>query len=106
MEEKTIHRLKQFVIDRDWNQFHSPGNLAKSICIESSELLEIFQWNDQSSDLKCIKDELADVLIYCMLLASKYNLDIDRIINEKISKNERNYPVEKSKGSSKKHNKQ
>ena len=69
MKEKTIERIRKFTEDRDWDQFHSPANLAKSIVIEAAELLECFQWSDTEYDLQHIKEELADVINYCILMA-------------------------------------
>lgn len=94
--------MRQFVAERNWQQFHSPENLAKSISIESSELLELFQWSEPSS-IEEVKDELADVLTYCLLLADKYDLDIEKIVLEKLEKTKAKYPVEKSYGSSEKY---
>ena len=104
MKKETIERIRRFTTDRDWDQFHSPSNLAKSISIEAGELLECFQWNDTDYDLEHVKEELADVLVYCYDLLDKLNLDEDEIINSKMEKNEKKYPIEKSKGSSKKYN--
>ena len=94
--------LRQFVAERNWQQFHTPENLAKSISIEAAELLELFQWS-QPTNLDEIKDELADVLTYCLLLADKYELDAEKIILEKLEKTRAKYPVEKSFGSSEKY---
>ena len=104
MKKETIERIRRFTTDRDWDQFHSPSNLAKSISIEASELLECFQWSDIDYDLEHVKEELADVLVYCYDLLDKLNLDEDEIINSKMEKNEKKYPIDKSKGSSKKYN--
>lgn len=104
MNKETKERIKQFINDRDWDQFHSPANLSKSISIEANELLECFQWSDDNYNLEDVKEELADVLIYCQQLLDKLNLDEDKIINSKIDKNEAKYPIEKSKGNSKKYN--
>ena len=104
MKKETIERIRRFITDRDWDQFHSPSNLAKSISIEAGELLECFQWSDTDYDLEHVKEELADVLVYCYDLLDKLNLDEDEIINSKMEKNEKKYPIEKSKGSSKKYN--
>lgn len=98
-------RIKKFVEDRDWNQFHSPANLSKSISIEANELLECFQWDDNNYDLNSVKEELADVMIYCIQLSQILNVDIVDICEDKMNKNEAKYPVEKSKGSSAKYNK-
>ncbi len=100
--EELLAILRQFVAERDWQQFHTPENLAKSISIESSELLELFQWAEPSN-IDDVKDELADVLTYCLLLADKYDLDVERIILEKLEKTKAKYPVEKSFGSSEKY---
>ena len=104
MKQETIQRIKQFTIDRDWDQFHSPCNLAKSISIEANELLECFQWSDTEFNIDKVKEELADVIVYCVDMVEKLNLDIDEIINAKMDSNEAKYPVEKAKGSSKKYN--
>ncbi len=90
-------------MDRDWEQFHSPGNLAKSISIEANELLECFQWSDTDYDLEHVKEELADVLVYCQDLLDRLELDADEIVNRKMDKNERKYPVEKAKGRAEKY---
>ena len=103
MTEQTKKRIRKFVEDRDWSQFHSPANLAKSISIEASELLECFQWSDKDYDLQHVKEELADVMFYCRNLLDKLDLDEDEIINMKMTMNEAKYPVEKAKGSNKKY---
>ena len=92
----------QFTKDRDWDQFHSPANLAKSIAIESAELLECFQWSD-SYDKERVCSELADVVNYSILLADKLDVDLDDIVMKKLEENAKKYPVEKSKGNSKKY---
>ena len=98
MEMKTINRIRKFTEDRDWDQFHSPANLAKSIVIEAAELLECFQWSDEEYDLQHVKEELADVIVYSQNLLDKLGLDADEIVNMKMTMNEANYPVEKAKG--------
>lgn len=98
MKEKTIERIRKFTEDRDWDQFHSPENLAKSIVIEAAELLECFQWNETEYDLQHIKEELADVLVYSQNLLDKLELDADEIVNMKMEQNEAKYPVDKAKG--------
>ena len=103
MKQETIDRIRRFTEDRDWDQFHSPANLAKSLVIEAAELLECFQWSDEEFDLEHVKEELADVIVYCQDLLDKLNLDADEIVNTKMDKNEAKYPVEKAKGSSKKY---
>lgn len=103
MNQEIVKKIKKFRNERNWEQFHSGENLAKSIVIEAAELLEIFQWSKEG-DSKKIKDELADVFIYSILLAEKYELDLEKIIIEKIIKNEKKYPIEKSFGNAKKSN--
>ena len=105
VKQKPIDRILKFTADRDWDQFHTPANLAKSISIEANELLECFQWSDTDYDLEEVKDELADVIVYCIDMLDKLGLDADEIINRKMSKNEAKYPVEKAKGKSTKYNK-
>ena len=104
MDKKTIERIRSFTEDRDWDQFHSPANLAKSISIEANELLECFQWSDDNYDLEAVKQELADVLVYCRNMLDKLNLDEDEIVNAKMDQNEKKYPVEKAKGKADKYN--
>jgi NTP pyrophosphatase (non-canonical NTP hydrolase) len=101
--DKLFERIRKFNDDRDWNQFHSSANLAKSIVIEAAELLEQFQWSDEARDKEAVKDELADVLIYCYQLAIQLGVDVENIMADKMDKNETKYPIEKSKGSSKKY---
>ncbi len=103
--EKLNERIKKFNDDRDWHQFHSPVNLAKSIVIEGAELLECFQWNNEEFNLTDVKEELADVMNYCLQLAQSLNLDIVDIMNEKMDKTEKKYPIEKAKGVSTKYDK-
>ena len=104
MKQETIDRIRKFTEDRDWDQFHSPANLAKSIVIEAAEPLECFQWNDEEYDLQHVKEEMADVMVYCQNLLDKLGLDADEIINMKMAQNEAKYPVEKAKGSAAKYN--
>lgn len=103
MKRETIERIRKFTEDRNWDQFHSPANLAKSISIEANELLECFQWDEDNYDLEHVKEELADVLVYCRNLLDKLNLDEDEIVNFKMNRNEQKYPVEKAKGKSDKY---
>ncbi len=98
MKQETIQRIRKFTEDRDWDQFHSPANLAKSIVIEAAELLECFQWSDTDYDLQHVKEELADVIVYSQNLLDKLGLDADEIVNMKMTQNERKYPIEKAKG--------
>lgn len=100
--EELIKRIKKFRDDRDWEQFHSPENLAKSIVIEAAELLENFQWNSDFNEQK-VKEELADVMNYCLLLADQLNIDIIENMHRKIDENEKKYPVDKARGTSKKY---
>lgn len=105
MKEETINRIRKFMKERDWEQFHTPANLAKSISIEANELLECFQWNDDKYDIECVKEELADVLVYCRCMLNRLNLDEDEIVNAKMDKNAKKYPVEKAKGRAEKYDK-
>ena len=98
MKQETIDRIRKLKEDRDWDQFHTPSNLAKSISIEAGELLECFQWSEVDYDLEHIKEELADVIIYCQDMIDRLGLDVDEIVNHKIDINEAKYPVEKAKG--------
>lgn len=103
--EELSKKIKKFTEDRDWEKFHSPSNLAKSISIEANELLECFQWSDSNFGINEVKDELADVVNYCIRMAQVLNIDLIDIVNSKIDKNEVKYPVSKSKGVSTKYNK-
>ena len=104
MNDQTIARIRKFKEDRDWDKFHTPANLAKSISIEANELLECFQWNDTDYNLQHVKEELADVLVYCRDMLDKLGLDEDEIVNMKMDQNEAKYPAEKAKGKSNKYN--
>ena len=96
MKEETIKKILEFRDSRDWKQYHSGKDLSISICLEASELLEIFQWSKEEVDkydkLENIKEELADILMYCYMLADYYELNVDEIINEKLIKNLKKYP--------------
>ena len=105
MRQETIGRIRKFTEDRDWQQFHTPANLAKSISIEANELLECFQWSDTEYDISRVQEELADVLVYCRNMLEELGLDEDEIINEKMSKNEAKYPAEKARGKADKYDK-
>ena len=105
MKQQTIDRILKFTDDRDWDQFHTPANLAKSISIEAGELLECFQWSDDGYDINEVREELADVIVYCVDMLDKLKLDADEIINAKMDKNEAKYPVDKARGNAKKYNK-
>lgn len=103
---KTINdQIKQFVDERNWDKFHTPANLAKSISIEANELLECFQWDEQNYNLDDVKDELADVFTYCFQLADKLDVDIYQIIIDKMQKNIVKYPIDKCKGKANKYDK-
>ena len=107
MTQDTINQVLKFRDDRNWKQFHNPKDLALSISLEAAELLEIFQWS--GSDTVCeskkdkIKEELADVLVYCIHMADACGLNMDEIIQEKMKKNSKKYPVEKAKDTAKKY---
>ena len=103
MREETINRIRRFTEDRDWDQFHSPANLAKSLVIEAAELLECFQWSDTDYDIQHVKEELADVLVYSQNMLDKLGLDADEIVNAKMSQNEAKYPVDKARGNAAKY---
>ena len=98
-----MQRIDKFNKDREWDQFHSPVNLAKSISIEANELLECYQWND-NANLDDVKEELADVMNYCLQMSMVLGLDPIDIMNKKMDKTEKKYPVDKAKGVSTKYN--
>lgn len=105
----TIKRLQNALItfrdERDWAQFHNAKDLAIGLSIEASELLELYLWKDaQDADIGKVKEELADIFTYALLLAEKYNLNIEDIVQDKINKNRKKYPIDKSKGNAKKYN--
>lgn len=102
--KQLLEKIKKFNNDRDWDQFHSPDNLAKSISIEAGELLECFQWNNEY-DLENVTDEMADVFVYLLDLANKLNIDLLEVTDKKIDKNAEKYPVDKAKGKSDKYTK-
>lgn len=103
--EQLKQRIDKFNKDRDWDQFHTPSNLSKSISIEANELLECFQWSDTNYNIEEVKEELADVMNYCIQLSLVLNVDIVDIINTKMDKTELKYPVDKAKGVSTKYTK-
>jgi len=103
MAEPDVRKeLEAFVAEREWSQFHSQGNLAKSISIEAGELLELFQWSD-SADEDRVREELADVLTYCHLLAYRLGVEPGALILQKLAITQTKYPVEKSRGRSTKY---
>jgi NTP pyrophosphatase (non-canonical NTP hydrolase) len=102
VSESVEAKLRSFVAERDWAQFHTQENLAKSIAIEAGELLECFQWSDEA-DLERIVDELADVLTYCHLLAQSLDLSTDEIVLAKLERTREKYPTDKARGRSTKY---
>ncbi len=100
--KELINQVRKFRDDRDWKQYHTPENLSKSISIEAGELLECFQW-EKEYKLDNVKDELADVFLYCLLMADSLGVDLVEIANMKLKKNNEKYPVEKSRGKSSKY---
>ena len=102
MRQETIDRIRKFSVDRNWDQFHTPANLAKSIAIEAGELLECYQWSDEAN-LEHVKQELADVIVYCQNMLDALGLNEDEIVNAKMAQNEQKYPVDKVYGSNKKY---
>jgi NTP pyrophosphatase (non-canonical NTP hydrolase) len=103
MPDLTVtDEIAAFVAERDWSQFHTPENLAKSISIEAAELLECFQWNSDADDAK-VREELADVLTYCVMLATKIGADPNQIVLDKLAITRKKYPVDKARGSSAKY---
>ena len=103
--QKFEARIAKFNKDRDWDQFHSPVNMAKSISIEAAELLECFQWSNDSFNIEDVKDELADIMNYCIQMSQVLNVDIIDLLNNKLDKTEKKYPIDKAKGVSTKYNK-
>jgi len=102
--DDVLARLIQFRNERDWEKFHNPKDLSLALSIEASELLEVFLWKSpEEADVSKVKEELADVLAYALLLADTYKLDVKQILLDKIALNEEKYPVEKSRGTSKKY---
>lgn len=100
--ERVREALSDFVRERDWARFHTPANLAKSISIEAGELLECFQWSDDG-DLERVREELADVVTYCMLLGTRLGLDLDEIVLEKLAVTLEKYPADRARGRSTKY---
>lgn len=102
MTDSAREALRQFVADRNWSQFHTPENLAKSISIEAAELLELFQWGTEVDESR-LREELADVLTYCLLLADRISTDPEELVLEKLQQTREKYPVEKARGRSEKY---
>ena len=102
--DKLKQAFREFNKERDWDQFHTPENLAKSVSIEAAELLECFQWsNDFDKEHVC--EELADVLSYCIMLADRLDVSIEEIVLDKLEKTKKKYPADKAKGVSTKYDK-
>ena len=99
LDPTVAEALRDAVAEREWDQFHTPANLAKSIAIEAGELLECYQWDD-AAPIDRVADELADVLTYCQLLADRLGLNTDSIVLDKLAKTEAKYPVDRSRGRS------
>ena len=102
--DELIQEIKQFNAERDWDKFHSPENLAKSISIEAGELLECFQWDNENYNKEDVCEELADVFTYCIQMAMKLGVRPEEIIMKKLEKTKKKYPIEKAKGVSTKYN--
>ena len=102
--EELMQEIIKFQTERDWEQFHTPENLAKSISIEAAELLEHFQWNNEYNKEEVV-DELADVLNYCFLMADALDVNVKEIVLNKMEKTAKKYPIEKAKGISTKYDK-
>lgn len=103
--KELSNAIATFNAERDWDQFHSPENLAKSISIEANELLECFQWSSDNYSMEEVKSELADVVTYCIQMATKLDLDIKDIVLSKLEVTAKKYPVDKAKGVSTKYTK-
>lgn len=103
--KELMKKIDEFNKERDWDQFHSPENLAKSISIEAGELLECFQWDCENYNKEEVYEELADVFNYCIQMAIKLDVNPEEIILKKLEKTRKKYPVEKAKGVSTKYNK-
>jgi len=107
MNKELVEKIVKFRDDRNWSQFHNPKDLAISISLEAAELLELFQWSNSTeavdNNFQELQDELADILIYCTLMADKLDIDLDKSVEEKLEKNEKKYPVEKSYNSKEKY---
>ena len=107
MDKELIEKIIKFRDDRNWSQFHNPKDLAISISLEAAELLELFQWNNSQETMENnyqeLQDELADILIYCTLMADKLDIDLDEAVMKKLNKNQKKYPIEKSYNSKEKY---
>ena len=103
--EQLVEKIRKFNEDRDWDQFHSPANLAKSVSIEAGELLECFQWDNENFDKQAVCEEMADVFTYLVDMADKLDVDLIEITDKKMDKNAKKYPVDKAKGKNTKYDK-
>ena len=103
--EELLEKLRKFNEERDWDQFHSLSNLAKSVSIEAGELLECFQWDDENIDEKAVAEEMADVFSYLLDMADRMGIDLLEETSRKIDKNALKYPVDKAKGKNVKYDK-
>lgn len=102
---KVKEELLKFRDERNWKKFHNPKDLAIALNVESSELLEVFLWkNHKDADLERVKEELADIFAYAILIADQYDFDIEKILEDKIKANAEKYPIDKAKGTAKKYN--
>ena len=103
--DSLLQELKKFRDERDWEQFHNPKDLALAINVEAGELLELYLWKQpDEADKEKVKEELADIFAFTILLADKYGFDVAEIIQEKIKKNAEKYPIDKAKGTARKYN--
>jgi len=106
ISKETIEKILQFRNDRDWEQFHNSKDLSLALSIEASELLELFLWKgNEDVSPERLKEELADVLMYAILLAEKHQLNLDEVIQEKLNQNNQKYPVQKARGNATKYDK-
>lgn len=103
--KNIIEKIRNFRDERNWNQFHTPENLAKSISIEAAELLENYQWQNPNVDIENVKDEIADIFMYALLFIDKYDFDLEELILKKLDKNKKKYPISKAFGKSDKYDK-
>lgn len=106
ISKETIEKILQFRNDRDWEQFHNSKDLSLALSVEASELLELFLWKgNEDVAPERLKEELADVLMYAILLAEKHQLNLDEVIQEKLNQNNQKYPVQKARGNATKYDK-
>lgn len=103
METNIMNDIRHFVHERNWEQYHTGENLAKSVAIEAGELLEVFQWDSKEKSVEKVEEEVADVLLYCYMLCDCYGLDPIATMKKKMKRNAEKYPVERSYGSSKRY---